>query len=355
MSVWDWVNEYRMQAEEAGDDDRVRLTLLLDDAWQYKETNLDQAAAILKEGRRQAQELGERKWELFYDHWYLQLRIHYMADFHDILDLAVKATLEASKPQFGDFPQRICLHEDLIYSYVKIDPLGYESLIEQALDYMQREVTPDLECWYCTEGCRMLFETHRENLDAARDAGLRLLAMSAQSGQTHYAEAAFVDLCPIAYRQHDFTTLGEWAQAGEDVSRRLDRKHRVAEFQMWQAVVARHNHDEPTANRFARSAVARMSRLDIPPTEVYFEALTGFHERGENWSDALRVVEAHLETIHGKGQQAREADCQLQRCRLLKKLGQPLGAAMTAAKEAAVKLRKPERVLREIEKISQDR
>jgi hypothetical protein len=85
---------------------------------------------------------------------------------------------------------------------------------------------------------------------------------------------------------------------------------------------------------------------------VYFEALTGYYQQGENWADAIRVVETHLQTIQGKGQPAREADCHLQRCRLLAKLGQPLDQALTVAREAAVKLRKPERTLNEIAKIA---
>src|SRR5262249_58918739 len=92
-------------------------------------TNPDRTLTMLAEARTLAEQMGESWWVLFIDHWRLQALLNFKLDFRNVLDIAVGATLEARKPQYANFPQRICLHEDLISSYLGIDPFGHADAV----------------------------------------------------------------------------------------------------------------------------------------------------------------------------------------------------------------------------------
>src|SRR5437764_6311824 len=157
MSVWNWIHEFADRAEEEGDEERVRLWELQQQAFIHGKNNPEMMLAALDEGRALAQQLNEPWWVLHFDHWRLQCLMHYQLDYRPVLDIAVRAALEARKPAYAHLPQRICLHEDLIYGYLGIDPLGNAAAIEKALDFMAREVSDDLECRYCVQNCRTEF------------------------------------------------------------------------------------------------------------------------------------------------------------------------------------------------------
>ncbi len=352
MSVWDWIHEYSAEAEARGDRERLQLTWIFHDAWDLRETDTAQAAAILEDGRRLAQSLDEPRWVLFYEHWLLQLGRFFQRDYRGILDRAVKAALEARKPAFADLPQRICLQEDLVGIYAAIDPLGYEEMIAQALDYMENQATTGLECRHCVQGCRTIFELDRGRMDAARASGLRALALAEDVDSEHYKGNACTDLCLIAFRSGDYTGLHEWACAAEEIARRLDRKAALAEALLWQAVAARKAGDEPAACRLGGNAVARMARLSAPPAGAYFDALAAFYELGDSLDLALRTRDRELETLAGRGRLADECAAHVERCRLLARLGKLTEADLAAARESAGKLRKRQKYLEEIARIA---
>src|SRR5262245_57915305 len=170
MGVWDWVYEFAAEAEADGDEQRLRLWETQLRASGFGKEQPDLMLATLQEGRVLAQQLGESWWVLHFDHWRLQVLLHYKFDYRTVLDIAVKATLEARKPGYAQLPQRVCLHEDLIYAYLGIDPLGYADAIRQALDYMATEVSDDVECRYCVQNCRTEFALIRGDLNEAEQS-----------------------------------------------------------------------------------------------------------------------------------------------------------------------------------------
>ena len=224
MSIWKWVQDFRRDAWEQGDEERLRLAGMVDEAYPHFEADPDRALAILLEARRLAEMLVEPRWVLFYEHWRLQVLLFHKCDYRDAVSLAVKAAVESAKPQHSDFPHRVCLQEDLINAYAGIDPLGYEDAIEQALQYMQREVTRDMECRHCVESCRFRFEADRGRLEAAKAAALRGLALAEEEYSAFYLASAFWNLCVVAHRTGDFGALSEWAQAGEESARQVQRE-----------------------------------------------------------------------------------------------------------------------------------
>lgn len=356
MSVWDWIVAFNEEAEANGDRERLRLLQIYDNASKFAKTDPDVMLGLLAEGRALAEQLEEPWWVLFFDHWRLQALLHFKYDYRDVMDIAVQATLEARKPQYAQLPQRVCLHEDLIYAYVGTDAEGHADRIGQALDYMQQHVGPDLDCRFCVQGCWAQFALQRGRLDEAQAAALKMLAMTdaerSRSTADHYALDAFADLCAVAFERGDWGALEEWARAGEETARRRDKPLELAKFLAWRALLERRGGNEDTARRLFRAATSRAARLKAVPGESYYDALCAYHEQGGEPGAALTARDQELKGIAGKGRLTHEARCRLKRCRLLAQMGLPLEDDLRAARAAAAKLRHPEKFLEEIERLA---
>jgi hypothetical protein len=355
MSVWEWVHKFHEEAEARGDRERVRLLQLYESAARFAKTDPDVMLGLLAEGRALAERLGEPWWVLFYDHWRLQAQLHFKFDYRDVIDLAARATLEARKPAYAGLPQRVCLHEDLIYAYVGIDAEGNAERIRQALAYMEQEVGPGLDCRFCVQTCCAQFALQRGRLDEAQEASLRLLEMTDAEPNRHtadhFAADAYSDLCAAAFGRGDWEALREWAAAGEETARRRDKPLELARFLAWLALLGRRDGREERAGRLFRAAAARVARFKALPGESYYDALCAYHEQGGEWDSALRVRDQELRTLTGKGRLGREARCRLERCRLLARMGRTLGEEVAAARAAAGRLRHPEKYLTELNRI----
>ena len=145
MSVWDWISEFESKAYASNDPERQQLVEYYYIAQEFHDYDHDRALALLQQGREFARRLGEPWWVLFYEHWRIQVLLFHKRDYTAALDAAVRAAVEVRKPIYAHLPQRICLHEDVISAYAGIDPAGHATKIQQALDYMESEITPDLE------------------------------------------------------------------------------------------------------------------------------------------------------------------------------------------------------------------
>ena len=134
MTIWEWIHEFEMLARANGDSERVRLAVLHGEAYGYRQNDPDRMLAMLEEGRRLAVRLREPWWVLFYDHWKLETLIYYKDDYREVIDLAVRLTLELRKPQYDQFPLRFGVWCNLIASYLCVDPRGYAAAIREAID-----------------------------------------------------------------------------------------------------------------------------------------------------------------------------------------------------------------------------
>jgi hypothetical protein len=351
MSIWDWVREYREQALDDGDDDRLRMTLLLSQASPF-ERDPDRALQLLEEGRTLARALGEQRWVLFFTHWRLQVLFYYKGDYSGVLEEAIQATVNVSKPSFADFPQRVCLQEDLITACLKVDPLGYHDQIEQSLAYMQKEVAEDMECRYCVLNCRSEFEFACGRYDTAQEAAMQGVSMAEDEGDRHQIANGYLNACIAAFAAGDFDSLTVWATAGEEAARQIDRKQYLLQFLMWQAVICQRSGDANAARALVRSAASLVMRLPTPPDEAYYAALCAYLLLVDGPEKALMARDRELEGIAGKNQLDRECRVLIERCRLLTQLGRRTAADLETARTAARKMRKPEKYLADIDQIA---
>jgi hypothetical protein len=354
MSVWNWVLEFANQARDQGDEDRLQLLALLHEAGDARETEPDLALAHCIEGRALAERLGEPWWVLLFEHWRLQVLLHFKSDYSAILDLAVQSALEARKPIYARLPQRVCLHEDLIYCYVNTDPCAHADAIREALAFMEAETAPDQECRHCIQGCAATFALTTGNLDEADRAGRRALEMVEDDeprSRPHHAMTAHAKLCEVAARREDWEGLAEHAAEGARQGQEVSRPRLLAEMLLWQALLARRSGNEKRANDYLAQATRLVARLGALPYEAYFDALCCFHEQGNEWDKAAATRSKELELLAGRGLWHRACRVHLARCRYLKKIGWLGEVHLKAARAAAGQLRDPAPWLAELERL----
>lgn len=356
---WDWIEAAEREALAEGNLERIRLCLYHSDAFQFRESDPDQAIALYQEGKRLAHVLGEKWWELYYSHWCAQALMHFKRDYRDVLDLTVANALEVRKEIYDEFPQRIAIYQDLIAAYEGIDVEGYLDRIQQAFETIEESITPELQ------SRRHSLESHRrdvalqlEDYPTALEAGLRGLKhvdeeRNASTG-LHYATFVYAGLCEAAYPLGRWEELEEWASQGVEVSRQVGHKMEIAALLTWQAVALRHRGEEESALACLFQAYALVQRVKMSPTSGYFEALSSFHEMAGTWDYAFAVREQELHAIQGWGQLYYECQVRLKRCRLLAKLRLPLEQEAEATRQAAARLLKPERSLQRLETILSD-
>jgi hypothetical protein len=357
MNIWMWIHDYEMEALARGDRERVRLASLHGEAYSYRQHAPDRMLSILEEGRRLALRLREPWWVLFYDHWKLETLIYYKDDYREVIDLAVRATLELRKPIFETYPLRFGIWCNLVAAYLCVDPRGYEPAIRQALAYLQTQVPSEGGDRYLLQARRHWFAYEIGELAQAQVLALEELAMadSDPDRQTarHHEVDTYKALCWIAFRRRNWSELAEYAGTGEERARSMSRDYRyeLALFLLWQGLCARRDGRHEQARRLVRQGASQMARLGQPPGESYYDALAAFHEMSEHSEEAWQVREHELETTVGKGQLAYECLVRLKRVRLLEKLGRPIEAEVEAVRKAAAKLRAPGWYLEELRRV----
>ncbi|MFO0863826.1 MAG: hypothetical protein U0744_04070 [Gemmataceae bacterium] len=350
MSVWNWIHAFLKRVEN--DPQRLDLYFRFNDALECREADPGRTMAMLQEGRHIARDLDEPWWDLFFEHWALQTLLFYSHDYTQVVDRAVKATIEATKPTFRDFPQRVCLHEDLIYSYVGIDPDGYAPKIEQALDYMRREVHPNLECNHCLIGCRTAFELNREKFDVAQESAEKELELAEQKSSDHYAGEALRTLCQLGDAPQGLRDDARTRPGRRETHRaRLEREGQTAEFLVYQTIAWTTMEETRHAQRCYGKAIPKIKGLAVPNEELY-ETLITYQEVLGDREKALRFRDRQWQ-IHGnRGKLLTDVRILRERCRQLKELGRLTDADVEQAKTAIRKLRHPEPQLQRLSLIA---
>jgi hypothetical protein len=356
MTDREWFAHFESEARARGDEQRLRLVALVYEADVHRETNPDRMLALIDEGRRLARQLNEPWWTLFYDDRRAGALMKYKGDAQSGLELAVRNALEARKPLYDGFPWRFRIHDHLIVGYLNTDPAGYAAEIREALSWMEKEVPQEGSPKYLLLARRRWLAGELGLHDEAEELARRALAVAEADNDQLTARShsvfCFSHLCEIAYRRQDWTSLAEQSEVGEELARQSGHQLEQSEFQMWQALLARRAGEEERAVRLSRQARRRVAQLGMPPDHIWFDALCAYHEEGDELADVLAAREQELRLLVNKGRWAAESRCRLERCRLRARVGLPLAEEWAEAVAVAGRLRRPEVVLQELERIT---
>ena len=354
ISVWDWVNQYRREANKGDDPSRKMLYNFYDSSRPLMSKDPDAALAVLQQGRALAEKLGEKWWTAFYDHWITQVLVYRKRDFLAALDIAIKNVMEVRKPDYQHFPQRICIHNELVDIYGALDFYGYAKAIEDALDYMQSQVGPDLECGYCLRAARVYFAYDMEHFEEAEVIAAQHIAFVDQATRRdfdgeHYRAIARLIPCRLAFRRTDWEELLRLAREGQEIALKQRAAFWIIEFFIWEALALRRLKFEEEAKRIFQNAMTRASQLNALPSGEYYDALCAYHEAGSNLTTVLVLRGQQLKEAIASGSPYYENLAHLKRCELLAQMGILTEADLNAARAAANKLKDPSRVLAKLD------
>ncbi|MDQ2686905.1 MAG: hypothetical protein M3Y28_03455 [Armatimonadota bacterium] len=347
--VWAWIREYAGDAMGRRDGPRVELVQRVWAALQQTRTQPDDAVMAFRQAHDLAARLDEPWWMMFCDHWTLQTLLFRKRDFVRSLPLALSAVEKARAPVFDDFPQRLCLQEDLISALQGIDPLGHASRIAEALAAMEAEINPQSACYHCLLSLRTEHYRDTGRLAEARANALAASKKAALASDYHHVTEAYANLCQIAFLQHDWPHLGQWSRAGEMFDGRKTDEGCIAELRMWQAAALRRTGNEAEAFRQCRIARSRSRAPGIVPTAGYFDAWSAFYEVAGDFGRALRVRDRELSLLVNGGQIYLHCQCRLKRARLLIALNQPFGEEAAEVRRLSGALIDPRDVLAELD------
>ncbi|MBY0229363.1 MAG: hypothetical protein K2W96_08805, partial [Gemmataceae bacterium] len=270
---------------------------------------------------------------------------YYLDDYREVVERAVRLTLEARKPAYDGFPLRFGIWCNLVAAYLCVDARGYAAPIREALAYLAGIVPDEGGEAYLLQARRHWFAYELGDFDEAEREALAELAMcdadpDRQTAAHHEADTHKA-LCWISFRKGDWARLAAHAATGEELARGLGYRYELALFLMWRAASARRAGDLHAGKRFRRQAVATMERLGQPPGESWFDALASFHEEAGELEEAWQVREQELARCAGRGQLSYEASIRLKRVKLLRRLGRETAEEERAARAAIARLREP--------------
>ncbi|HEX9996317.1 MAG TPA: hypothetical protein VGB45_04175, partial [Abditibacterium sp.] len=300
------------------------------------------AIALLDATIARARNSGDAWWPLFLEHWKLQILLNKARDFEAALDCAARATVEARQPKFGAFPQRICLHEDLITAYQGLDPVGFAPLIQGALDYMEREIAPGVECAACHRGLCAEFMRSTSQTGAVDSAWQYLAFADARDEDFHRAQA-YLQLCfSLATLETETARqrMSELANLGYEFVQKAKYSEGLHEILMWQALGAQWSCDANSKRAFLRAIESR-KRYGAAARPGYFYAGTLFYEALGDWEGALKWIDEELLEIEGKGEWWRETTRRAKKCEILRQMGLDFSIEAQKVRELAAKLKSP--------------
>ena len=332
-SFWQWMRDFHFRAVESGDIERQQLAILWESSVELSYERPDQKLAILDQAGALARRLNEPYWDLFFDHWKIEVLLYEKHQPAAALKLAARAAFEVRKPIYDAFSYRPQITLSLTACYLKTDPIGYEPMLREAFEYarVQCQNDEELRPYFAQQWSRFLEAVGAPD---AVEANWQHLYAAYQSGTEHYVLFALVHLCSTlatydlpAARHH----IGEFAALGLELCRIEERDREAAVFTMWLAVAARWRGEEQEAYKLYLRSWEMQKRLSSPHNAVQFAA-TLYHESAREWEAALRVVEEEIAVLHQHELAFLEAKRRLKQVELLLKLKRD-------TKGAAAKLR----------------
>lgn len=320
-----------------------------------RKINPELAVKQMSKARDAGKEAGNDKFVLYANHWILQTLIGTIRNYIGTLDLAIETAVEARKPQYQQMQEHICAYQDLILTYLGIDPLGNAKQIEEAIQYMSAEITSDIQCRFCLQGLRCEFEIISGRLEQAEIASEQYISIAEKMGwgRNHHQAFAYMYLCEIAFINNDWKVLQGYATVGLEKAIARDSIAEKIFFVACQALASRKMGDDVRAREFYYQAISLAKDTDVTMHHQYFEVLCAYHEMVGDFQDALKLVEYELSFLTIRGQLYTEARSRIHQCRLLKKLSKPFENEQKAAEDVCKKLKKPQQLLEELNDLSQ--
>ncbi|HEX9998583.1 MAG TPA: hypothetical protein VGB45_15695 [Abditibacterium sp.] len=329
---WQWITEFAISAGSRGDFERLRLVEILEEAQSYPNEDPDARLALYQTGRELAAQLIEPWWVVVFEYWKSETLLYYKADPEGALQIAAKMVVETRKPIYAAQPERVGLSLNFIAAYSKIDPIGYEKPIRDAIAAGEGD-------WATFAGFHEVFWQLRTRFltsigdEAALEAAWEHLRVSEnyhaqqRDSSAHYVIYALADLLTALWRFDRETAralTGELAQVGCELAPWSENERLGALFTMWRAVGERLVENEAVAARLYKTAQRKQIHL-APPHNALFAPALIFHEIADEREKMLEICDAASKVANAHALRFEEASWLLQKCGILAGMGRDFG------------------------------
>jgi len=343
---WDEFEQRVSLWQKEGDVERLHLAELHYEAFLCHETDPDRTLAIYTQGRDEARRLNEPWWVLFYESWRLNALTSHAMDYARALPIAMDLMVLFNSPEGRSHPDRRMVLDNVLYTYISIDPHGFQSEIERGATYLdtlieQGPVGPR----FVFNHRRLCFLAGMGRWNEAYDFGNQSLALVDQSPNQHtrmwHGAWTLHRHCRTCHELGRMEELEDHSDNLREISAKHGQLRRTqADGWLWHAFIQRSKGMEKPASRaFLRgmkflSGLERRDSICADPMAAYFEACG-------NWDAALEVRDRELADVTKKGMFHRVCEVHLERCRILKQSGDLNLEHLNHARLAADKLRNP--------------
>jgi hypothetical protein len=323
---------------------------LLWQAMDIRASDPDEAIRLLTRGKQLAEQNDNKYWMVTFDHWRLQVLLNYKRDFTTANRLAVEAAIEARKPVYQQYSSYICVQQDMILVYKGIDPIGYAPEIKEAIDLTLDQTSPGTSCYFCLRRSLADYYTLIGDTEEAKNRLAEYYALT--STNRFYRVQAVTRICVFTFQEQAWSDLRQAAQYGASIATDEDSVDDWLTLKAWEMIAQYHLENKEEASKLYFIIQQKRRGLKMVPGRDYYQAVCAYHEATGDLAAALAARDEQLSHLCNSGQYYWECECQLERIRLLKQMGQPYGDAVNAVYGVAQKLKSHDIMQQRIENIA---
>jgi len=352
---WDEFDRRVRQWHREGDADRLNLTTLYYRGFECHEIDPAQTFALYTQARDEARRLEEPWWVLFFESWRLNALTSNAMDFARAMPLAMELMVLFNSPEGRVHPDRQMVLDNVLYTYIKTDPHGYEDDIERGARYLDELIEKGaVGMRFVLNHRRMVYLSFMERWDEAYELALRSLGLIDQVTDSHsriwHSAWTLYQLCRVCYTLERFDELSEYTEHLREISTKHGQLRRTqADSWFWHAMLLRLQGDPKSAVRAYQRGLTALGPVERRDS-ICADPMAAYHEACENWQGALEIRDHELADVSPKGMYHRACEIHLDRCRILQRIGTLTDQDLTLAREAANLLRKPKWYLKKLEK-----
>jgi hypothetical protein len=342
--------------QQAGDKERLELPRLYHESQECQETDPEWSVALFTRARDEARRLNEPWWDLFFESWRLTGLTSHLMDFTRALPLAMELTVRVNSPEGRAHSEWLNILTNVLYTYTNVDPFGYRDEMERGFAYMDGEVPQGPSSGRSVLHHRWIsYLSETERWAEAYDLGVRSVALADRHRDAglrnwHGSWALYL-LCRICDAMGCLEELADHAEHMAELSEGHGHLQRArADAWIWRAVTRRAAGDERDASSSFHRGMALLDGLERRDS-ICADPIARYYELGGDLKAALGVRDRELAEMTRKGRLHRACLIQIERCRLLSRLGELKTNDLDTARHSASQLRIPDWYLERLDRL----
>jgi hypothetical protein len=344
IKPWEWFHNFGERATRVQDEARMKLYHLYGRASRDHQRYPQQAVALYREGVARAADLKEPWIEMFYEWWVASITIFELYLYEEGLDLAMKLVTKASRDAYLDFPFRAPVFLLLISVYFKLDGLSYIEEMKAMLETIETQMALDRDSHLRVFGYRADFWRLMGDQEKALETTSLYIEMSVNND--FRLTDGYETLCGLTYLQHRDQKALEYAHLTLDHALKSNRRSLISHAYWWQACLLFLSGDPQEAERLFRLGLGEVRQLERPKNISLWDGACRYYETIGAYDRALLFWDEQVQLMNPKTQSQRDHfEIFLRRCFVLRAMGRLTEADIEQTRQAAQRMRKPEKYL----------